>query len=163
MKFIRLFTLSLIFSVLFIVISCEPEVIGNITPTADLIFQVTDDQGNPVADAVVYIFPFKSNYDDYVASNPDGNDQVTPTLSAQNVGVTDGNGEALFANYVLEGNSFASGSTFINRPNPLYVRIQAEGSTPGTFITNDSDLFKITFDELESGDFIVEEIPVVLD
>lgn len=160
MKLNRITGLFLTALLTFVVISCEVEPVGNTTPTADLIFIITDSQGQPVEGAIVYIFPFKSGYDSYIASNPDGNDLITPSLPSENVSVSDGTGQATFTNFTLEGNSYASGTTYFNRPNPLYFRIQAtKGSS---HITNDSDLFKITFDEMESGTHIVEEIPVVL-
>ncbi|MEZ4826866.1 MAG: hypothetical protein R3C61_11385 [Bacteroidia bacterium] len=156
----RIFSLSLAVVLAVVVTSCEVETVGNQTPTADLIFIVSDDKGQPVEGAIVYIFPYKSSYDDYVAANPGGNDLITPSLPSENVGITSAIGQATFTNFTLEGNSYASGSTYYNRPNPLYFRIQA--SVGGTNITNDSDLFKITFDELESGTHVVEDIPVVL-
>ena len=148
---------------LFIVTSCV-EPVGNITPTADLIFIVTDAQDQPVEGAVVYLFPFKSPYEAYLAQNPDGNDQITPSVASEDVAVSDADGRAIFSGKALEGNSFASGTTFIHRPNPIYFRIQAtvtEGNDTN-YLTNDADIFKISFDELESGDFIIEEIPILL-
>ncbi|MDX2249326.1 MAG: hypothetical protein SF052_21230 [Bacteroidia bacterium] len=163
MKSKKLFRISaLIFTAFmaFVVISCEVEPVGNVTPTADLVFIISDDQGHPVEGAIVYIFPYKSSYDDYVATNPDGNDLITPSLPSENVAVSSAVGQATFINFTLEGNSYASGSTYFNRPNPLYFRIQA--TVGGSHITNDTDLFKITFNELESGEHVVEEIPVAL-
>ena len=147
----------------FVVTSCE-ETIGNVTPTADLIFVITDSQGTPVENAVVYLFPFKSPYEAYLVENPDGDDSTTPSIPGSDVAVSGADGKAIFTGKQLEGTSYASGTTFIHEPNPIYFRVQATVNDGGSifYLTNDNDIFKISFDDLESGESIIEEIPVVI-
>lgn len=154
----RLFVLILLAG---IVSSCEEGVTPNVTPTGTLNFYVTDTNQDAVEGATVYLFPFKSVYDAYLADNPDGTDQPTPDLPADQIGITDASGLATFPNFQLEGNSFASGDTWVHRPNSIYFRVQFEDG--GNALTNDSDIIKISFDELESGDMIEVDQDVVID
>ena len=132
----------------------------NITPQAELIFTITDNNDQPQVGASVYLFPFRTLYEDYLNENPDGDPLITPTVASENVGTTDSEGKVTFAARDLEGNSFASGDTWIHRPNSIYFRVVHEDS--GKFLNNDNDVFKVSFDELESGDFIIVETPVVI-
>ena len=133
----------------------------NITPQAELVFTVTDSNDQPQAGATVYLFPFRSLYEDYLNENPDGDPQIVAVVASKNVGITDSEGNITFPARDLEGNSFASGDSWIHRPNSIYFRIVHEES--GKFLNNDKDVFKIEFDEIESGDFIIVETPVVID
>lgn len=132
--------------------SCVEDVNPDITPVANLTFTVTFN-GQPVEGAAVYLFPFQSIYQSYLADNPSGSDQITPNVTADNVAVTNAAGEAFFSNKPLEGTSYASGTTFFHRPNPVYFRIQATRPGP-VYLTNDDDVFRISFQELESGSVV---------
>lgn len=149
------------FLLLTVVSSCEEGLNPNITPVANLTFYVTDG-ADPVAGAVVYLFPFEGTYTTYLADNPDGNPAITPSISSDNVAVTDANGIAVFENHVLDGNSYASGTTWYHRPNSIYYRVEAS-LAGSTYATSDNDGFKISFDELESGSIVNEEIDVVVE
>ncbi|MDX1909197.1 MAG: hypothetical protein SF053_19320 [Bacteroidia bacterium] len=133
----------------------------DITPTADLSVYVEDINGTSISDARVYIFDTEAAYNVYVGQNPDGSSSITPSLSPTNIGVTDGGGLTVFVNFPLDGTSFASGSTFIHRPRPLYLRVEGIGPL-GTPATNDDDVKKITFPELESGDAITQDITIII-
>ena len=141
-------------------IACEEVGELNITPTADLDFVVLNATFNPVEDARIYLFPNQNMYDAYLLENPDGSDQFDPGLAASRIGRTDSAGQFIFTNYTLEGTEFASGNTFIHRPNPIYFRIEASITDQNgtTYLTNDGTDFKLTFDELENGIKILEEI-----
>lgn len=156
----RFSSLSLILLMAVAITACVEDINPNITPVANLSFYVTDGT-NPVQGAVVYLFPFQTTYNTYLADNPEGNDQITPPISSDNVAVTDVNGLATFRNKALDGNSFASGTTWFHRPNPIYFRVEATRSGP-VYLTNDDDVFKISFGELESGDVVNEEVDVLI-
>lgn len=145
-------------------VACEEGFNLNITPEAELYFEITDAQGNPQPNAVVYLFGFEGPYEDYIAQNPDGSDQITPNIPAENVAVADGSGVAFFSARALEGSSFQENDQWIYRPNSLYFRVQAVNESSGTkvFLTNDNDVFKLSFDELKSGDFLTEYVDVVV-
>lgn len=136
----------------FVVQSCVEDVNPDITPVANLTFTVTA-SGQPVEGAVVYLFPFQSIYQSYLTDNPSGSDQITPNVTAENVAVTNAAGQAFFSNKPLDGTSYASGTTFIHRPNPIYFRIQATRPGP-VYLTNDDDVFRISFQEIGSGSVV---------
>lgn len=139
--------------------ACLPdEVNPNITPVADIYITVVDQSGNIVPQAQVYLFGFQANYETYLAENPDGDISITPLLGAGDVGVTNSSGQAIFFSRPLEGNSYASGDTWFHRPNSLYIRVQAE--VGGSFRTNDQTTFRLSFDEIESGERIVEDLEI---
>lgn len=157
MKTIRPLLLVAILSSFFA--ACLPEEVNpNITPTADIYVTVVDQLGNPLGQAQVYLFGFESNYQSYLAENPDGDPLITPLVGADDVGVTNNSGQAIFFNRPLEGNSYASGDTWFHRPNSIYVRVQAE--VGGSFLTNDQTTFRLSFDELESGERVVEYVEI---
>ena len=141
--------------------SCEEGINPDITPVANLTFTITDGS-NPVEGATVYLFPFKTTYETYLADNPSGNPQITPPISSENVAVTNAAGVATFTNFPLEGTSYASGTTWFHRTNPVYFRVEATRPGP-VYLTNDNDLFKLSFGELESGTIVNEEVEVVLE
>ncbi len=142
------------------VTACEEGLTPNITPVVNLTFFVTDGT-NPVEGAVVYLFPFQSAYNSYLSQNPSGSNQITPSISAENVAVTNASGVATFPTKPLEGSSYASGTTYFHRPNPIYFRVQATRPGP-VYLTNDQDEFRISFEELESGDIVNEEVDVLI-
>ena len=123
----------------------------NITPQAELTFTITDKNDQPQAGATIYLFPFRTLYEDYLKENPDGDPQISAVVASQNVGTTDSEGNLTFPARDLEGNSYASGNTWIHRPNSIYFRVVHENG--GKYLNNDNDVFRITFDEIESGDF----------
>ncbi|MEM7657897.1 MAG: hypothetical protein AAF399_17360 [Bacteroidota bacterium] len=135
--------------------ACETAVNPNITPTVDLTIAVVDDAFQPVEGATVYLFPFRTPYEEYLAENPDGDPNITPSLSAENIGITNALGEVVFPTRPMEGTSYASGETFIHEPNPVYVRVQAPGN-----LTNDQGVNRIAFDDAESGDQIAEFVEI---
>lgn len=156
--FLRLATITLLMS---LIAGCEEGINPNITPVVNLTFYVTDG-ADPVEGAVVYLFPFEGTYTTYLSENPDGNPAITPTISSDNVAVTDANGVATFENRPLDGNSYPSGTTWFHRPNSIYYRVEA--SLPGSvYVTSDNDGSKISFDELESGSIVNEEIDVIVE
>ncbi len=150
---------------LWMVPACVVEPIGtdNITPRADLAFTVVDDAGNPIPNAQVYLFPFRTPYENYLGENPDGDPSLTPAVDPEDAATTDGQGQVTFTNRELEGTSYAQGETFIHQPNPIYFRVLADYN--GEFVTNDRndpEAYLLTFPELESGEVILEEVEVVL-
>lgn len=157
-----LFRLAIIMLLMALLIpGCVPEGEGNITPRADLIFVVMDESGTPIPNAQVLLFPFRTPYEDYLTTNPDGDPNQGNTLDAEDIAVTNSLGEAIFANRPLDGTSYASGTTYIHQPNSIYFRVQAEYNSG--FVTNDSNdpaTYRLAFPELESGDIIREEIEV---
>ncbi|RMG61389.1 MAG: hypothetical protein D6722_19765 [Bacteroidetes bacterium] len=139
--------------------ACLPdEVNPNITPTVDLYVTVVDELGNTVSQAQVYLFSFESTYQNYLVENPEGDPNITPLVGADDVGVTNSTGQAIFFNRPLEGNSYASGDTWFHRPNPIYIRVQA--NLGGVYYTNDRTVNRISFDEIESGERIVEYLEI---
>lgn len=156
--FIRLAAMALLLSV---IAGCEEGINPNITPVVNLTFYVTDG-ADPVSGAVVYLFPFEGTYTTYLSDNPEGNPSITPAISSENVAITDANGVATFENRPLDGNSYASGTTWFHRPNSIYYRVEA--SLPGpVYVTSDNDGSKISFDELESGSVVYEEVDVIVE
>ncbi len=144
-----------------IVTGCEEGLNPDITPVANLTFHVTN--GNtPVEGATIYLFPFKSTYETYLIDNPDGAPQITPPVSSDNVAVTNASGMATFNNFPLEGSSYASGTTFFHNTNPLYFRVEATRPGP-VYLTNDNDVFRLSFGELESGTIVNEDVDVVVE
>lgn len=155
---IRLAAIMLLMTV---IAGCEEGINPNITPVVNLTFYVTDGV-DPVEGAVVYLFPFEGVFNTYLNENPDGNPTITPSISSDNVAITNASGVATFDSRPLDGNSYASGTTWFHRPNSIYYRVEA--SLPGpTYVTSDGDGSKISFDELESGSVVFEEIDVVVD
>lgn len=154
----------LLFSLVILVFlqSCEDQVEPNITPMAEFVFFVEDGDGNAVDDATVYLFPFQTMYQEYRDGNPDGLGVSTPNVNTENVATTDSDGRAFFPARDLQGNGFATGTTWVYRPNSIYVRVEVNHQ--GAFLTNDDDASstRITFDELNSGDFITVTTEVVL-
>ena len=142
--------------------SCEDQVEPNITPMAEFIFFVEDENGTPIADATVYLFPFEGMYEDYKSSNLDGNLGSSPNIAAESIMATDSDGRAFFPARDLQGNGFATGTSWVYRPNSIYVRVEANQSS--SFLTNDEDAAstRIAFDELSSGDFITVTTNVIL-
>lgn len=162
-KFSSIFpSLFLALAALLLLQSCEDQIEPNITPMAEFIFLVEDENGDPVADATVYMFPFQGMYEDYKSSNLDGQLGSGPNIAAENVMATDAQGRAFFGARDLQGNGFASGTSWVYRPNAIYVRVEA--TLQGNFATNDNDSAstRISFDELGSGDFITVTTNVVL-
>ncbi|MEM7369495.1 MAG: hypothetical protein AAF587_12910 [Bacteroidota bacterium] len=147
-----------IFVLALIVTACVEETTPNVTPTVDLTILITNSSAEPQEDARVYLFPFESQYQDYLTDNPDADAGITPTLGPDNIGVTNALGEVTFSNRALEGNSYASGTTWFHRPNSIYVRV--ETSTGTTVLTNDQGLTKISFDEIEAGEHIAEFVEI---
>lgn len=155
------FPLALIMGLVLILSACEETISPNITPVVNLTFTVTDG-ADPIEGAVVYLFPFEGTYTTYLSENPDGNPSITPSVSADNVAVTDANGVATFDQRPLDGNSYASGTTWFHRPNPIYYRVEA--SKPGpVYLTSDNGGSRISFDEIESGSIVFEEVDVVVE
>lgn len=142
-------------------VGCDPTLNPNITPTVTLNFTILDAFQTPQSGAVVYLFPFEGTYEDYLSDNPDGDPDLTPTLSAENIGTTDSNGEVTFLERPLEGSSYAEAETWYHRPNPIYFRVVVESG--GEFLTNDAGEFKLSFEELESGERIEEFIEVTVE
>jgi len=142
--------------------SCEDQIEPNITPMAELIFLVEDGNGNAIDDATVYLFPFQSLYQEYRDANLDGLYIGVPNVATENVKTTDTDGRAFFPARDLQGNGFASGSSWVYRPNSIYVRVEVNHQ--GEFLTNDDDASstRISFDELGSGDVITVTTEVVL-
>lgn len=155
----RFFRRAFQITVLAIIVSaCVEEVNPNITPTVDLTILVTNASAEPQEGARVYLFPFESTYDTYIGDNPNGEESITPSLGAENIGITNAQGEVSFPTRPLEGNSYASGNTWFHRPNPIYVRVEAP--TGSSTLTNDQGLFKISFDETEAGLQISEFVEI---
>ncbi|MEL6252777.1 MAG: hypothetical protein AAFR87_12255 [Bacteroidota bacterium] len=142
--------------------SCAEEIEPNITPQAELIFFVEDEAGNPVADATVILFPFQSSYNEYIDNNRDGLYTGSPNVANNNIASTDANGRLSFPAMDLQGNGFVSGTDWIYRPNPIYVRVEAFNQN--NFLTNDAhaESTRIAFDELGSGDFVTITTEVVV-
>lgn len=162
-KFSSLFPFLLILVVVFVFLqSCEDQVEPNITPMAEFIFLVEDENGTPVADATVYLFPFQGMYEDYVTANQNGQPGYDPNIAPENIMATDADGRAFFPARDLQGNGFATGTSWVYRPNSIYVRVEA--SQQSGFLTNDADAAstRIAFDELSSGDFITVTTDVIL-
>ncbi len=154
--------LGLMLGLTLFVASCV-ETEGNVTPEADLIFTVVDDNGENISGAQIFLFPFQTPYEDYLAANPEGDPSQTPSLDPEDVATTNSSGEASFIGRPLDGTSFPSGNTFIHQPNSIYFRVQAEVN--GEFLTNDSsdpNTYRISFPDLESGEFVRNEIEVVI-
>ncbi|MEM8890935.1 MAG: hypothetical protein AAGD28_23365 [Bacteroidota bacterium] len=142
--------------------SCAEEIEPNITPMAELIFFVEDEAGNPIADATVILFPFQSSYNEYKDNNRDGSYTGSPNVANNNIGTTDASGRLAFPAMDLQGNGFASGTQWVYRPNPIYVRVEAFNQN--SFLTNDDDAesTRIAFGELGSGDFVTVTTDVVV-
>ena len=144
--------------------SCDPADLPSIPPKANLDFVVVDNSFQPLESARIYLFPFKGNYDAYLLENPDGNGSILPNLNARNIGETDSAGQYIFTNYELQGNEFAAGNTWVHRPDPIYYRVEAtlvDGSDT-IFVTNDGTQNVLSFDELDNGVVITEEIDAIL-
>lgn len=140
--------------------SCE---VSNpaVTPTADLTFQVRSQSNEPINAARVYLFATESAYLAYLQDNPDADPLITPSLTPDRVGNTNDDGMTMFFDYELDGPFYSSGATHFYNPNPIYIRV--EGSANGTdILTNDNDITKLTFEELESGDKIIEMTDIFL-
>ncbi len=152
--------LSFAAAILTLVQSCE--IAGPAeTPTGDLNFQVFTAASDPVANARVYLFPTESAYESYIQNNPNGEPSITPSLTPDRIGTTNNQGRVTFADVSLDGPFYTSGSTQFYNPNPIYIRV--EGSVNGTdYLTNDQDIFKLSFPELESGDMITENTDIVI-
>lgn len=147
--------------ILALTISCDPIGPPNITPTVTLTFTVLDEFSVPQSGAVVYLFPFEGTYDSYLSDNPDGDPDITPSLSAENIGTTDSNGEVSFLERPLEGSSYAAEGTWFHRPNPIYFRVLVESD--GEFLTNDAGESRLSFEELESGERIEEFVELIVE
>ncbi|MEM6800062.1 MAG: hypothetical protein AAF696_01595 [Bacteroidota bacterium] len=145
-----------------IIQACVEDVEPNITPVAELVFNLKDEAGNPVAGATVYLFPFQSSYDEYKADNQNGLSTSAPNVAAENVATSDAEGRAFFPARDLQGNGFASGNRWVYRPNSIYVR--AELLDGNDFLTNDDDSTstRIAFGELESGEVITVTTEVLM-
>lgn len=151
-----------IFFLSLILQACVEDVEPNITPVAELVFNLKDDAGNPVAGATVYLFPFQSSYNEYKDANQDGLYAGQPNVTAENVATSDSEGRAFFPARDLQGNGFASGTEWVYRPNPIYVR--AEAKDGNDFLTNDEDSesTRIAFGELGSGEVITVTTEVLM-
>ena len=151
-----------VFFVFLILEACVEDVEPNITPVAELVFNLKDEAGNPVVGATIYLFPFQSSYNDYKAENQDGLYLGSPNVASDNVAVSDTEGRAFFPARDLQGNGFASGARWVYRPNPIYVR--AELQLGNEFLTNDEDAgsTRISFGELESGEVITVTTEVLM-
>lgn len=154
--------LALLFlGMLWLIPACAPESPINERPRADLIFTVKDNGGNPVPNAQVLLFPFRTPYEDYLSQNPNGDPSVASNLDPEDIAVTNSLGEASFVNRSLASTSSQQGDVFIHQPNSIYFRVQ--GELNGSFVTNDSNdpaTYRLAFPELEGGEFILEEIEV---
>lgn len=150
--------LALLIGLALIVSACAESTNPNVTPTVDLTILVTNASASPMEDARVYLFPFQTQYDSYLSDNPTGDASITPTLGADDIGVTNSAGEVTFRSRPLEGNSYASGETWFHRPNSVYIRVESPDG--GGVLTNDQGLFKISFDEIEAGERIAEFVEI---
>ena len=156
--------LLLLFSSLAVFLQACVEDIGNVTPRADLTFKILDEDNNPVSDARVYLFSSFQAYENYVAANPDGDPNVTPSIDPEDVSISDLEGEAFFTNRPLQTTSFPSGDTYFHTPTPIYFRVLAVQN--GMFVTNDNGLEEnrvLVLPELESGEVIMEFVEVFVD
>lgn len=143
--------------------ACAPDEVENITPRADLIFTVVDDNGSPVPDARVYLFGTEAAYEAHLADNPAGDPNVSPSLDLEDIATTDRSGVARFTDRPLDGPNSAVGETFLYQPRPIYFRALAEQN--GAFLTNDGGgiaTHRLGFPELESGEVLLEEIEVIV-
>lgn len=147
------------------ILSCEPVDSPNIPPTANLDFQVISAGFQPLEDARIYLFPFKSLYDAYVLENPQGKGSLQPTLDNRNKGLTDASGSFVFSNYSLQGTAYASGASWVHRPNPLFFRVEATliSGTDTLYLTNDGQKNSLSFGELDNGILLTEEIEVIVE
>ncbi|MFK7925839.1 MAG: hypothetical protein AB8H47_28075 [Bacteroidia bacterium] len=146
------------------IVSCDPNDLPSIPPKANLDFVVADNSFQPLENARIYLFPFKGNYDAYILENPEGKGSIQPNLNARNIGTTDSSGQYIFTNYELQGNEFAAGNTWVHRPDPLYYRIEAT-LTDGAntiYVTNDGTQNVLTFEELDNGVVLTEELDAIL-
>lgn len=157
---IRTLVLTLL-GILALTVACDPVTSPNITPTVTLNFTVLDAFQTPQSGAVIYLFPFEGTYEDYLSENPDGDPDITPSLSAENIRTTDANGEVSFLERPLEGSSYAADGTWYHRPNAIYFRILSESG--GEFLTNDGGEVRLSFEEIESGERIEEFIEVIIE
>lgn len=146
------------------IVSCEPDSTPSLPPIANLDFVIADNSFQPVENARIYLFPFRSNYEDYLDQNPQGRASIIPNLNARNIGLTDTAGQYIFSNYELQGNEFAAGNSWVHRPDPIYYRIEATilDGTDTLFLTNDGLDNVLSFEELDNGVIITEEIDVIL-
>ncbi|MEM6345133.1 MAG: hypothetical protein AAF927_14675 [Bacteroidota bacterium] len=162
-RIIKISALAALFLTLF-VWSCDPADLPSIPPRANLDFVVADNSFQPLEKARIYLFPFKGNYDAYVLENPAGKESIVPNLNARNIGSTDSIGQYIFTNYELQGNEFASGNTWVHRPDPIYYRVEATLIDGGDtiYVTNDGTQNILSFDELDNGVVLTEEIDVLV-
>jgi len=150
-------------ALLLVLVACAPEDPENITPRADLVFTVFDDNGTALPAAKVYLFGTEAAYEANLADNPDGDPNEAPDLDLEDIATTNDAGVARFTDRPLDGPNSAVGETFFYNPRPIYFRVLAEQN--GTYLTNDGGSVndhRIGFPELESGEVLLEEIEVIV-